>query len=1144
MQLEDIFAEAKKKRESFWQLSALRSHKPDDMDMGDLLWEGFRAGLFQPCLYGHEHELRGAPSGFTKAELYQLLCNVDKNPGSMFWLGSFRYQGCGAGIVNCLRQLKDTAQGEDGVFVEGWEQVHESVRPALGYLLVSEGQLPPDVLDDKVLEWVAWAAIRVSGNNKDYHLGYRDEMLATRESIWSDEIWATAIGHVIEQGDEDLHDYKVIYPIRAHLTNAQLLKVALHRMEREEKDTSAAILRERGKAILPALDDIVINWSTHEDAHGRNGESLNILMAALIGIHIDLGMPPLAPTLDNMLRDALWVDGPVREVLGALPIDRVEALLLKPDHMPTYPYTYMPAFPTPVICQHLVDVVVGLTGEARYSDRNALPQAIVELGSPMVPLMCTALEKNGGLHRDLFIRCLGDIGDPAGIQPLVKALSDTGPRIAGSHSSERVHDIPDIAAEALQKIAKKVPEDVMLAALSDALEDENATVRGWAITVLTRIPPTEAVFALASRLTTEEDPSNRAKLDQLCWSLALPDAVRALRDTPLEQTQLEDIWENGWRENDHTVFLPALKALGPAVIAWWTRKMRTALLNRNLSTSFSESILGMLFEAFPNHPASSWLALEVLSVYPSSAGYYRSGIARQLQAWAVHIPTLPADWIALVKSPARPTSWTSSLKLPDNWLVGADDVLCDALGHDDPDIRQEALERLCNREDTDPTPALPLLSSRDKTIRLLAIQLFKHVPNVAVIPHLQAASKRERARANKSALEEAMAMYTPEQIAAAEPLPLTKKSKKSVSGKKTKKTKKTKKADTPRPVWTDWLADDPLATPSEVAWGRLLVHIELNPPNVAECAMLNELLMEWPNDLRNAPDGWIVSATRRKQPPPYWSLARAVHCHFVFSQNPVKLTPARIRWLLTSPHMRAIRHLTLRHYNEPKLERAILEGLAESSNLAALQTLDLNGCRLLGSGIKVLTQATWLTELTHLNLGERFLNGSWSVPHATELLSSPHLSALQSLVLDWVTGEDILEAVLTLPHLANVHSLSLGASSCSHEQLLRLVAVPRAWQSLRIGSNSIKVESAKALADSDNLGSLKELILTGPIGGEGVLALLSSAKLPALEILVLHGCDVAPSDIEPIRNHPRTAQLMRLVCNSEKLPERILISRE
>ena len=52
-----IFAKAKKKTDTVWQLSAIKDSKPDNLDLGDLLWQALREDLFHPGPMGYTYEV-------------------------------------------------------------------------------------------------------------------------------------------------------------------------------------------------------------------------------------------------------------------------------------------------------------------------------------------------------------------------------------------------------------------------------------------------------------------------------------------------------------------------------------------------------------------------------------------------------------------------------------------------------------------------------------------------------------------------------------------------------------------------------------------------------------------------------------------------------------------------------------------------------------------------------------------------------------------------------------------------------------------------------------------------------------------------------------------------------------------------------
>jgi len=352
-------------------------------------------------------------------------------------------------------------------------------------------------------------------------------------------------------------------------------------------------------------------------------------------------------------------------------------------------------------------------------------------------------------------------------------------------------------------------------------------------------------------------------------------------------------------------------------------------------------------------------------------------------------------------------------------------------------------------------------------------------------------------------------------------------------------------ADTPTAIYLEWLHNAPLSSPSALAWDAMTAQIAQHPPRNSEVALLAAALEGWPDTLRIAPESWLNAASRTKQPPAYWSLARTVHCQFAFGKPPIALTPAKIRWLLTSPSMGGIRHLSLQHYIKSPLTTAILEGLAQSQALSGLRSLNLLSCGLGWSGLKAITEATWLANLESLNLDHWFMFQVWSshTPEAAvQLLGAAHLSRLTDLRLNLLAGQELLEVVLTAPHLSSVTTLHLGGDSCSDALIRRMVADPRRWRGLEMDGKEISSEGARLLAE--NLGALESLKLTAPIGREGVMALLDAERLPALRYLVVHNTDLTEDDAPQVRAHPGIARLDHFSCGSKGLASNIVVRRE
>ena len=80
MEYADLFAEALQESEPSKQYSHLKRSTPDGVNLGDMLWAGYRAGLLQPTTDTFWWTMQTAPCGFTAAEGLALLKAASLGP--------------------------------------------------------------------------------------------------------------------------------------------------------------------------------------------------------------------------------------------------------------------------------------------------------------------------------------------------------------------------------------------------------------------------------------------------------------------------------------------------------------------------------------------------------------------------------------------------------------------------------------------------------------------------------------------------------------------------------------------------------------------------------------------------------------------------------------------------------------------------------------------------------------------------------------------------------------------------------------------------------------------------------------------------------------------------------------------------------
>jgi uncharacterized protein (TIGR02996 family) len=164
--------------------------------------------------------------------------------------------------------------------------------------------------------------------------------------------------------------------------------------------------------------------------------------------------------------------------------------------------------------------------------------------------------------------------------------------------------------------------------------------------------------------------------------------------------------------------------------------------------------------------------------------------------------------------------------------------------------------------------------------------------------------------------------------------------------------------------------------------------------------------------------------------------------------------------------------------------------LAASDTLSGLRTLALTRCGLEQSGCRALLNSPVLAALTSLDLGGNLRPAAGGEALAAALARSPHLSQLETLVLDDTPVSDRAAGILAGANWPALKRLNLSPQD-------------RIDATVPTDLATMTAVGLRALAGSTWFAGLEDVDLSGhPIGDEGA-AILADACLPRLRFLEL-----------------------------------------
>jgi hemoglobin-like flavoprotein/Ran GTPase-activating protein (RanGAP) involved in mRNA processing and transport len=287
------------------------------------------------------------------------------------------------------------------------------------------------------------------------------------------------------------------------------------------------------------------------------------------------------------------------------------------------------------------------------------------------------------------------------------------------------------------------------------------------------------------------------------------------------------------------------------------------------------------------------------------------------------------------------------------------------------------------------------------------------------------------------------------------------------------------------------------AAPGEGAWWALCRYLLEQPadtqPGLIDVA--DTLVADWPDHLRVAPVAWW-EAEVSGHAQPLWSLARALDL------SGRDLDDADIGGMAASGALASVTRLNLSHN---QITAAGARRLAESPGVRGLAALDLSHNRLTSAGLAALSASSSLSRLTELNVTDNGIGveGAEALARASWRLTRLDLGFNDI----GATGAALLAASPILRHV-EVLGLAGNALGSDGAGAIAMSREMTSLSSLDLSGNAIGASGAAALALSPALAGLRHLGLGRNRLGPAGMELLSSIRLPALEIL-----DVAANEL-------------------------------
>jgi uncharacterized protein (TIGR02996 family) len=230
-----------------------------------------------------------------------------------------------------------------------------------------------------------------------------------------------------------------------------------------------------------------------------------------------------------------------------------------------------------------------------------------------------------------------------------------------------------------------------------------------------------------------------------------------------------------------------------------------------------------------------------------------------------------------------------------------------------------------------------------------------------------------------------------------------------------------------------------------------------------------------------------------------------------------KLTTAGVQALADSPHLGALRRLSLRFSFGTGAPLATASALSSPGAVFRLRALVLTNLPIGPEGAEALAGAAHLGELKELALGSgRIGIGDRG---AAALARSPHLRGLSRLLLSGnELTADAIRALADSPLLDGIRELSLAVNDLGNEGVAALAACPRlaTLESLNLNRVGLTDRGAEALANSPHLANLTDLsIVVNRITDRGSQALFDSPHLRRLERIHIGEAAVRDKIISP-----------------------------
>lgn len=738
-----IEAKNKDSWNAFNKMQSLTKSAPEGT-LSRLLWQAVREDRMDMSKYNNAWWRMATVTDAYDAELFVkfFLSIYEDDQGKPY--PSWSADGDLPGWNSNLDRFLD-ANKENPAFGQGlanlWKDIPAPHGTSLGVKLAALGFIAVTDLPEGLLDELAALALRQS----------RQQW--SRNLPWSDDVWYRAS---IKAGLTDEVDYianpKFFTQLASYATAEEVTILANKVGQTTDQNLpSIEAIGAHGEAIIPSLEEALRQRSDFAlGAYNEPCGSFYLVLGYCRACQIAGHTPP--EELDGKIQKFVsaykpgWSGGSfddyhtkARQYLTVIPVERLSKIFANADKIS---WLLVGAAPTEEVCRRVAQGLAIMGKDPFYDFDKYREIALTNLGQAVVPALCDALNDGAGSQRESMVQALGKHADPRAIPILVEYLGD------------KAKGIREAAKSAL--LAMSTEE--VLEELEEALGARRKDARLAGAEVLRALPPTQAGYEMAQKYLDGEKTADVVDVLSAVVQPVGQDESSDL-DVELYEKILQDLhdqagaWEK-YSENGREVMAAFVEFLsqnhhGQSVY---------------LTGAAREGLLGIL-ERFSDEA-------EVRRAYANILGAFSDSMRKvALNMAAERVPDIVIDLAEAFAQGriTRPASFGPAPRY--GRTIEAVDVL-EWLLKNHPEHAWEAavvglqddkkaVRDLCvsyvtqfpDKLDVDEVVA-PLLTSRTKDTRQVAVEILAELADPAHLPLLEEALKKERAKAVKKLIDE------------------------------------------------------------------------------------------------------------------------------------------------------------------------------------------------------------------------------------------------------------------------------------------------------------------------------------------------------------------------------------------------------